>query len=376
MTRKLAIKRLRSSDLSFFHSYLHNNPQTKQKSFNLDRRIIESTFFPSLTEVVDALPGRRALVALTIYGPGLAGAHQLARKILKQEKNWRLNGELVYNPEDMPGRYDDLAPEDFALFEFNGTGAPSAVKVVLISAANEQDASLHKVLSTQYPSQSMATLGERELEQAVSKASPDASHPVWDWLDRDLIEDVGQGSGNATQLLNHRRQGRGISLAELQNSKASAERVGLLGEDLLNHFFQDRINSGVISHQWASQINAISPFDFHLETQGGSERRADAKSTAGPFRNPIHLSFAEILFAVHSSLPYDIYRLFEVREGYAKCRIAKNISPKLKPILDSLTTLPTEVSADSLSFNPSYFDFEEPFIEISTTDETGEYTIE
>ncbi|MBL8516110.1 MAG: DUF3883 domain-containing protein [Betaproteobacteria bacterium] len=364
------MKRLKSSDLSFFHTYFKTNPGSKQKGFNLDRQLIENELFPSLSEAVNSLPDRRALVTVTFFGPGSAGPHQLARKILKQEKNWRLNGELVYTPEDFPGRYDKLAPNDFAIMEFSGSSAPSSVKVVLISVASEQDSSLHAALERRYPTGSMALIGDGDLQQLTVEADPLPSHPIWDWLDQALIEDVGRGSGDAISQLNTRRPGRGLSMAELQSSKATAERIGLLGEELLDYFLEQRNLSGASSHQWASQVNAISPFDFLLEVDG-QQRYADAKSTAGPFGSPVHLSIAELRFAAQPGTIYDLYRLYEVRDGYAKCRVAKDVGAKIVGLLSTLGGLPLGVKVDSLSFAPQFFDFDEQVIEIESSDEAG-----
>ena len=70
MSRKLAIKKLKASDLSFFLPFLNRFPQAKQKGFNLDRRVIEHVLFPTLTAEVAAAPDNRAPVALTFVGPG------------------------------------------------------------------------------------------------------------------------------------------------------------------------------------------------------------------------------------------------------------------------------------------------------------------
>lgn len=372
MTRKLALKKLKSSDLSFFEAYFRRFPQTKQKSLNLDRRIIESEFFPSLTEVVDALPDQRALVALTIFGPGLAAPHHLARKILKQEKNWRLNGELVHNPEDAPKRYDVLTPGDFALMEFRGSGAPSGVKMVLICKDVAEDVALHRIITRDYPAQSMQVLADADIRRITMAAEPVVDHPIWDWLDKDLIEEVGQGGSRAAQKLNRRRRGRGISLADLQASKANAEHIGLLGEELLNHLLATNPPPEVIGHEWVAQTNAISPFDFKLECEEGRIRFADAKSTSGRFGNPLHLSLAEIDCAIESAEPYDLYRLYEVRDGFARCRIARGIREQLKAISDILAHLPEGVDADSLSFNPDFFGFNEDVIDIQIDEDDEE----
>ena len=366
MPRKLVVKRLKASDLSFFHGYLRNHPQSKQKSFNLNRDVIEDQFFPSLSEIAESRPRKQLPVQLTFYGPGGAAAHTLMRKILKQEKNWRLNGEVVYDPDDQPERYDILVPDDLALMEFTGSGEPSAVKVVLLSANHSEDANLFSAIDRHVPTPSMWVPGVGELERIIRAANPAADHPVRDWLDDALIEDVGLGGGQSAQRLENRRMGRGLTRAELQDAKDAAEAIGRRGEVLLNHHLENSLWPGVRGHVWIANENAVAPYDFELEMTSGVRRLVDAKSTSGDFDNPLHMSLGEISIAVNGENPYDIARFYSVREGWGHFRIASDIGSQLRPILDVLALLPNGVSPDSLSFEPSFFDFspEEYIVEI------------
>lgn len=371
MPRKLTLKKLKASDLSFFQPYLVRNPQGKQKGFNLDRRIIETALFPALTALIAASPERRAPVALTLYGPGGAPSHLLMRKILKQEKNWRLNGETIHNPEDEPNRYDALAPEDIAIMEFAGDGAPSAVKVVLLSGTHPDDSTTHSVLSAMFPAPSMSLISEEQIELAIGHGNPRADHPIRDWLDKDLLEDVGLGSGEAVERIVVRRSGRGLSASDLQKAKANAEAIGQIGEWLLDfHYASIQPHDVIASSEWVAKVNVISPFDFALAHHDGSVWHVDAKSTAGPFANPIHLSLAEINHALSSGVPYHLCRLYNVTETAATFRMAENIAESLRPIAPILQALPSGVKVDSLSFKPEFFAFSdlETFIEYEDTD--------
>lgn len=214
----------------------------------------------------------------------------------------------------------------------------------------------------------MKVLSEEELESAINLATSPLSHPIRDWLDTALLENVGLGDAGAVEKLNKRRTGRGISPADFKASKDSAERTGRLGEELLDQFFRTPDLSGISSHEWVAQTNAISPFDFRLIVEDGSERHSDAKSTSGKFTNPIYMSVAEILHAVNSGIPYDIYRLFNVNETSASLRVARNVGPRLTLALDALKLIPTGVSVDSLSFEPSFFEFETTDHLIEVTD--------
>lgn len=365
MSRKLALKKLKASDLSFFQSYLIKNPQTKQKGFNLDQRVIEKIFFPALTAEISATPEKRAPVALTFYGPSGARPYLLMRKVLKAQKNWRLNGEAVYSPHDDLQRFDNLEPEDIAIMEFTGTSIPHAVKVVLLSAKSLKDQATHAAFTAAYPGESMSVLTEESIEKIIFSANTPEDHPIRDWLDEELLEEVGHGDPEAVEQLLAKRKGRGITAAELKKAKASAELVGRLGEELLDYHFETAPPAEVEDHEWVADVNPLSPFDFKLMLKDGSYRHVDAKSTGTAFGNSIYLSMGELKHALNSNVPYDLCRLYNVSDSGAKMRVARNIAEKLKPISATLDGLPNGVRVDSLSFSPDYFEFdaEETIIE-------------
>ena len=365
MTRKLAIKKLKASDLSFFQSYLTRHPQAKQKAFNLDQKIFEEHFFPALSAELDVMPEKRAPVALTFFGPAGAPPHQLMRKVLKQQKNWRLNGEVVHDPEDGRDRYGALEPEDLAVMEFTGAGYPNGIKIVLLSASAPEDAATFSALTAAFPGDSMSVITEETLEVALANVATPARHPIRDWLDKALLEEIGFGSAEAEQHVYQKRSSRGLSPAELKAATTRAEAVGHQGEEILDYYFSTQIDWTDFSYEWVASVNAVSPYDFLLMSGTSAARHADAKSTAGAFTNPIHLSMAEIRHALSSGIPYDIYRLFDVRPDGASLRIARDIGNALAPISKTLESLPAGVKVDSLSIDPRYFDF--PPVEILIT---------
>lgn len=373
MSRKLALKKLKPSDLSFFKSYLTKHPQTKQKGFNLDSSVVEKQFFPSIKALLEPLDKKAALVSLTLVGPGLAVPELLARKIKLDAKNIRLNGEVVHAADDEPQRYDVLAPDDFAIIEFIGGALPEALKVVLVAAAHPEDASIHAALQLILPdsNDSMSVLSEDEISKVVSDTNPSPEHPIREWLDRVLLEELGNGDAAVVEILNKRRPDRGISPSAFKASKESAERTGRLGEELLDQFLQSAGLPELFTYEWVAQANAISPFDFRLNFVPGGERHADAKSTSGDFLNPVHLSTAEIHHAVNSGIPYDIFRLFNVKDTSATLRVAKDIRPQLISVLSALNVLPAGVRVDSLSFDPSFFDFDTEAHSIESASDTG-----
>ncbi len=372
--RKLALKRLKGSDLSFFKSYFVAHPLSKQKGFNLDASVLEDEFFPRLKEQLKPLFKKSVHVDLTLMGPGLAGAYTLARKIKIDSKNLRLNGELIHDPHDQAGRFDALAPGDFVLFEFGGSPLPSSVSAVLIAAALPEDAALHAAMRQYLPrtSDSMCVLSEDHLQGVIDAAAPHATHPVRDWLEPELLEAVASGDAVAIVEVTQRRAGRGMTAADLKHAKATAERTGELGEELLDAYFRSGLATDVERHVWVSQENAISPFDFHAIAQGGLTRHVDAKSTSGKFETPLYLSTAEIRHALSSGVPYDLYRLYGVKDAGAQMRVAKDINDRLLVLNATFDALPDGVRIDALAINPNFFDFDAAVIQIAPFDEADD----
>jgi hypothetical protein len=375
MQRKLALKKLKESDLSFFNAYLTANPGIgKQKGITLDKRVMEADlYYPDLKAVIDGLPDQISPVALTFLGPGKAPPYLQMRKVIESAKNWRLNGEVVKAPLDDPTRFDNLAPGDIAIMEFSGVGAPTAMKAVLLSASHPDDAAVHAAFDTAFPGRMMSVISEDQIEEVIRAGAPSPDHPIRDWLDKDVLEEVGRGSGAAIELLARRRRGRGLSRSELQRAKVNAEAIGRLGEVLLDyHLGTASPSHDHAFHVWTADTNAISPYDFELTKPDGSVVHADAKSTAGTFNNPIHLSLAEIQHALTSDVPYRICRLYSVTEMQAKLRVANDVAARLAPLAATISTLPAGVKFDSLSFDPDFFGFEQTEYTISYEEDEDE----
>src|SRR2546426_10861620 len=98
MKRKLCVKRLTDSDLTFFEWHFRNRNAGNQKAINLNADVFVEELFPVLRD--SAPPSGKLPIGLFIYGPGTGGELNLQRKIMKGAayKNWRLNGEFVHNP--------------------------------------------------------------------------------------------------------------------------------------------------------------------------------------------------------------------------------------------------------------------------------------
>lgn len=363
MKRKIVVKRLSASDLTLFEKHFRNTSGTKQKAFNLDVAIFVNRLYPGLPGKMDITRSRIPL-DLSIFGPGIAGLHNLQRKILKQDKNWRLDGELIYNPVDEQNRYDMLQKGDFAIIEFIGDLKPNSARMHLIAQAVAEDEELFSALDKRYTSEFSARKGmvdvdPDELATIIGGLKLPDNHPVLDIADAAALEDAVKGGIEGVQKLRRRRGTRGVEKSELEKAKRMAEKTGDMGEELLNSWLQVLMDRGEIQgFKWNSADNAISPFDFSiLNADGGIERVIDAKSTIGSFDNPIHVSLSELLEMADGGFPYDIYRLYALNADSAQMRIAEDLQEYAKTVLEVIEKLPVGVRVDSISINPNSLRF-------------------
>jgi hypothetical protein len=357
MSRKLALKRLTASDLTLFKWHFQNLNIGNQKAFNLDSSVLIGRLYPQLGEP-SLVPQPRYPLDLYLCGPGLAPANNLQRKILKQEKNWRLNGELIDNPIENPELYNVLASGDFALFDFSGDVTPTMAKVVLVAAAVQADTAVHAELASRFPRGSMWALEDGLIQEVLDIARPPAGHPLYDWAEVSLLEDAALGGAAGARAINARRGSRGISPDDFMRSRKNAEATGVAGEEMLNAWLEgERLACRIQAFEWTASVNAVAPYDFRVTGTDGSVRVVDAKSTVGGFGNPLHLSLPELTVAVHGPEPYDICRLYEVTDAGAKMRIAKNIGPSLQGVLATLIALPDGIAVDSVSIDPAVIAF-------------------
>ena len=135
MINKLAVKRLTASDLTFFEWHFRNAPAGNQKAINLNADVFSDQLYPSLDNIVRKRQYKLG-IDLWIAGPAAAQPVNLQRKIIKgaSYKNWRLDGEIVHNPEDQPDRFNVLVPGDIALLGLEGDLFPDTVSLVLLVA--------------------------------------------------------------------------------------------------------------------------------------------------------------------------------------------------------------------------------------------------
>lgn len=368
MNRKLAIKRLTASDLTFFSWHFRNQNAGNQKALNLNADVFVDQIYPALPEL-SVEYGGRIPIDLSLFGPGIKGLHNLQRKIVKGAayKNWRLNGEFIYNPEDDQDRYNALAPDDLVLIEFSGAAVPNAVTLVMVAQMVPADATLHSVLNTFLGQRRMAALDQADLDNLLAQSGLPDTHPAYRLsLDADL-EDVVLGAGGGNRRVFAHYTSRQVGKDELLRARTGADQTGRLGEELVNaHLVQRTVSGELESIEWVSDVNAVAPFDFRIVTAEGQEILIDVKATSGEFERSIHLSFNEILQVANGAQRYDIYRAFGVSAKGGQLRVAKDIKDFGKVVLDSLRGLPDGVTADGVSVLPSRL----PFSDVQPLDAT------
>jgi hypothetical protein len=357
MPDRIAIKELTRSDLSFFQSHFQRYPNVRQKGINLNSDVFVNVLYPSLraagSEARANIP-----VKITVLGPGASGPYTVNRPITPargKQKNWRLDGQFVPDPDREPGRFGELRPGDLAVAEFVGDPHPAALTLIIISAT--ADARLHARLAATIPGgrRTMIQVSRDDLATAVDEAGTPAAHPIRSIVrdpefQGDLL-DAARGDVRALRRLRQRRLRR-VTAADLAAAQAVAERVGELGEVLANAHLQHLQKRLLVERfTWVSRTNVVSPWDFEFEIPNGESVRIEVKSTEGPFERPIHLSAAELEAAAMEGVSYQLWRIYELGEKGAKLRVARDIREWARQIHAGLR-LPSGVRPDSFSIDP------------------------
>lgn len=365
---KMALKRLTHSDLTFFKCYYSSqgDKPSKQKALNLNSNILVDILYPELKNVT----GDKQKVTLHIYGPGMEDVHTLQRKILKSKgsKNWRLNGELVYSPEDNLGRYDCLCPGDIALMGFDGEPIPKTVYIDFISQRTKDDSELHKALESILISP-MQTITSGQLHDIIVRVDVPEYHPVKRFVLDDELIAAAEGSAEAA-LYVFQHTGKQMSSEELKRFKQKADDIGRRGEDLVFRYLKGLQACGKIQDfEWTSSENAVAPYDFQITEANGMKRKLDVKSTTSDFSAKFHISRAELITMVESKESYDLYRVYDLEDETGKLRIACDMRIFATEVLHSLHDLPAGVEIDSISCRPEQLSFSDPVDLYSESDE-------
>ena len=234
MITKLALKRLTESDLTFFEWHHKNRSVGNQKAINLNANVFKKQLYP----VIDTIASERQDklgIDLWIAGPAAAEPLNLQRKIIKGEKykNWRLDGEFVYNPDDAPDRFNILEPGDLALLGFEGDLCPHSVTLLLVAKEAAEDQILFEGLDDILGTSRMMVLEGDALGEMCKLRGVSQEHPVWMVVsDEDLLE-AAVGQAPSVSRLRERPGYAKLSAKDLQAARHEAEKIGRLGEELV-----------------------------------------------------------------------------------------------------------------------------------------------
>lgn len=356
MIDRLALKRLTASDLTFFESLFRSLNVGNQKSINLNADVFIEKFYSSLPGLVGSGVSDRILVSLTVIGPAAAPPYVLSRAITKRDayKNWRLNGEFIWDPEGQPGRFNILSANDLALIEFSGEPVPQKVSLVLLAQKSTIDAPLHDALAKKIPGgrRTMIEISRQELADAM--AGIPAAHPAWAFADDPAfdaaLEDAALGGIKGAEEV-VKKLAKPVSAETLAAAKASAEKNGRDGEAIVWSYLQQRRKAGTYADViWVSKANAVAPCDFIAKLSDGTEIAIDAKSTSGEFSNRIHMSIAELKSASVTKR-YELWRIYKLSEDGAYLRVSKPIADFSKSVMNGLNP-PDGVTVDTVSIDP------------------------
>ena len=300
-------------------------------------------------------------LTLYTYGPSLAEGYQLQRKIAKagSYKNWRLNGEFIFTPEETPERFKILKPGDIAVMGFEGASIPTALHIDYLASDLPEDKALKIAADSLIGSRrgSMAQVTLAELAAMVGAINPAESHPIRRLLIEDDVIEVVQGDAQA-QLRVFCRTGRTMSQEELKAARQKAEQTGNAGEELAADFLDSLVESGTISsYEWVSRQNAVAPYDFKIKSLSNGEILLDVKSTTGDFASPLHISMAEIVTMAEAIERYDLYRIYSLTDHGGKLRVAEDLRGFAKSLLSVMNSLPLGVRVDGISVDPTQLPF-------------------
>ena len=360
MTSRLALKRLTASDLTFFAWHFRNRNAGNQKAINLNADVLTGQLYPALDTIVKDSENKLR-IDLWIAGPAAAEPMSLQRKIIKGAayKNWRLDGEVVHNPEGTPERFNALQPDDLALLGFVGELAPDRLTLLLVGQDAPQDQTLFRGLDDILGSQRMIALEDQTLGELCRRLAVPQSHPVWFLVsDEDLTEAAVDQAPAVERILKQPRFAR-LSLSELEAARRAAQETGRLGEELVEIHLRGRLAAGEIeNYEWTSDLNAISPYDFRIE-KAGSWEKLEIKTTRADFGREYYLSVNELREMVYGGGAYSIGRVYHASPMGAKLRYSKQVRVYGETILNALSSLPAGVTANAVTIQPDEAMFEE-----------------
>lgn len=352
---KIAIKVLTWLDLSFFKVH---SKRSNQRALSLNREIFIERFYPGLQLSYD-----QVLFALLIIGPGPRTAHLLTRMAMRSQgsKNWHIQGEPIHDPAKEPGRYGNLAENDFAIMAFEGNERPRAVTLTLVSAA--EDAELHAAIAERFElpaKRAMIEVSEAalaHLRASTMGAYPNREHPLDAFISGDTIEDVLFGTGAPASTAAHASSWTEIpSPLDWHRRLLAAEENRQRGEEFFGAWLTATGHDD--DFKWVSQALPRSAYDYEVHAarwlEGAPHVFVNVRATRASFEQPIHMTLSELLFAAKRE-NCRIARLYDIESATPKLRILTGIHAIAERLIETLNALPDRVTADSLQLDPGLF---------------------
>ena len=372
MIQKLALKRLTASDLTFFAWQFKNQPAGNQKAINLNAAVLTGELYPALDSLVLERQ-KRIGVDLWVAGPDGAAPINLQRKIIKGAayKNWRLDGELVHNPEGEPGRFNSVRPGDIGLFAFAGELIPDIVILLLVSQDAPHDFELHRGLNETLGTSGMVVFDEASLGLLCRRLGVPESHSVWMIVrDEDLAE-ASLGLAPAIDRLATKPRFANLTYEDLKSARQQAEEIGRLGEEFVEMYLNGELENGSISDfEWTSKSSPLAPYDFRVKVDG-SWRKWEVKTTTGPFNREYYLSQGELREMANGDGSYCVARVYQATRESGLFRVSRDLRPFGQSIISALSNLPSGVLPNGVTISPDDTVFATE-VELTVTTETQE----
>jgi hypothetical protein len=363
----LALKRLTISDLSWFRSiFIRRDLPGKQKAINLNVDVFEPMFSAlaaQRAEYMEAKQDQRSApnakeraaakaraishshipVLTTIHGPEGKPPMVLERVVAFQDKNTRLGGRFVLDPDDDPYRFDPVLQEgDLCLMGFGGKELPTSATLILVAADSSVDAPLYSLLDPLVGTgrDSMRRLRPSRLEGIAAALKLPRFHPVSLLaIDPDLTADIEAaltGGVESVARVWRRRTGRRMSLPDLARSLDKVNRLGRDGERLVDRWLAANADElGADGHVWMADDGAAThPYDFRLTDAAGKDvAYLEVKATTGDWKAEFYMSRNEVAAAAEAKIPYLIARVSEVGPTGAWLRVSEDLSAKASAII-------------------------------------------
>ncbi|HZI14311.1 MAG TPA: hypothetical protein VE153_28345 [Myxococcus sp.] len=355
---RIAVKRLSVSDLSFFKAQVE---RVGQKAFELCGDVFVKQFYPGLRGSFDQVN-----LPLVVIGPGGRSVHRVTRRVVRLplSESWRIDGEIIADPEGEPGRYAMLSIDDFAIIGFEGSVRPSAITLVLVSIRSDPElqAIIEERVGFGARSAMVHVQGALIDEMRVmTKGAYLGEHPLDRFCLQDTVEEVLFGEA-AFVPARRRLSGRATEMSQedLRRQFLAADETRQRGEELFwtwltatDHCEDD--------FEWVAQPDARAPFDYEVRSARWIGGRpivlVSVKATRGLFERHIHMSIGELRFAAATD-NYRIARLYEIDGRPGRLRVLTGVSRFAAQVLAGLGTVPDGVVAESVQIDPRVFSVE------------------